>query len=144
MRSGLPTSADIVLADTSAAIALVAPDNPHHQAALAELRDSPRGLSGHAYVEFLSVLTRLPPPRRLSGSAALRLVRATFPESRFLSATETPGVVARLVAGGIVGGALYDGLVGAAAKEHALTLVSCDVRAARAYDALGVDYVLAR
>ena len=45
---------------------------------------------------------------------------------------------------GLAGGAVYDGLVGAAAREHGLLLVSCDRRAEPTYRALGVSYELLR
>jgi hypothetical protein len=48
-----------------------------------------RGMSGHAAVELLSVLTRLPPPQRFSPVAALRLEEKNFPEFGYLSETET-------------------------------------------------------
>lgn len=99
-------------------------------------------MSGHAAVEFLSVLTRLSPPHRLTPAAALRLQETNFPESRFLSATEMKGILRELVQAGLSGGALYDGLVGAAARHHKLPLVTCDRRAELTYRLLGVDYEL--
>lgn len=65
-RCALPTSAEHVLVDTSAALALVQRENPFHLAAKARLLPCRRGMSGHAAVELLSVLTRLPSPHRLS------------------------------------------------------------------------------
>jgi predicted nucleic acid-binding protein len=44
--------------------------------------------------------------------------------------------------GGLAGGALYDGLVGATARQHKLSLVSCDRRAEPTYRLLGVEYEL--
>lgn len=99
-------------------------------------------MSGHAAVELLSVLTRLPPPQRLSPAAALRLQRTNFPDSRFLSATHTGELLQEFAAIGLTGGAVYDGLVGAAAREHTLPLVSCDRRAEPTYRLLGVTYEL--
>jgi hypothetical protein len=40
---------------------------------------------------------------------------------------------------GIVGGALYDGIVAATAREHGLTLKSFDTRASATYRALGIQ-----
>jgi predicted nucleic acid-binding protein len=99
-------------------------------------------MSGHAAVELLSVLTRLPPPHRLSPAAALRLEETNFPESRFLSATHTKHLVREFVEAGLAGGALYDGLVGAAARQHKLLLITCDRRAEPTYRMLGVNYEL--
>jgi len=140
----LPTSAEHVLVDTSAALALVQRENPFHQAARTRLTRCRRGMSGHAALELLSVLTRLPLPHRLNPATALRLEAATFPESRFLSAGETGPLLQELVAIGLSGGAFYDGLVAATAREHRLPLITCDRRAEPTYRALGVTYELLR
>jgi predicted nucleic acid-binding protein len=131
-----------VLVDTSAALALVQRENPFHRAARARLLACRRGMSGHAAVELLSVLTRLPPPQRLSPGTAFRLEVTNFPDSRFLSATDTADLLREFAEAGLAGGALYDGLVGAAAREHQATLITCDRRAESTYRALGVSYEL--
>lgn len=99
-------------------------------------------MSGHAAAELLSVLTRLPPPQRLSPAAALRLEVRNFPYSRFLSATDTADLLQEFVEAGLAGGAFYDGLVGAVAREHKLRLITCDRRAEPTYRVLGVTYEL--
>ena len=43
---------------------------------------------------------------------------------------------------GLAGGAFYDGLVGVAAREHKLPLITCDKRAEQTYRTLGVAYEL--
>jgi predicted nucleic acid-binding protein len=101
-------------------------------------------MSGQAAVELLSVPTRLPPPQRLNPATALRLQVTNFPDSRFLSATRIGDLLHEFAAAGLAGGAVYDGLVGAAAREHGLLLVSCDRRAEPTYRALGVTYQLLR
>lgn len=63
-----------------------------------------------------------------------------FPESRFLSATDTKQLLREFAEAGLAGGAVYDGLVGAAARKHKLTLVTCDRRAEPTYRVLGVNY----
>lgn len=138
----MPTSAEHVLVDTSAALALVQRENPFHRAATARLLTCRRGMSGHAAVELLSVLTRLPSPQRLSPAAAFRLAETNFPESRFLSASDTKGLLREFAQAGLAGGALYDGLVGAAARNHKLPIVTCDRRAEPTYRLLGVEYEL--
>jgi hypothetical protein len=95
-------------------------------------------MSGHAAVELLSVLTRLPPPHRLTPALALRLEETNFPESRFLSATDAKSLLREFTDARLAGGALYDGLVGAAARKHKLMLVTCDRRAEPTYRLLGV------
>jgi len=101
-------------------------------------------MSGHAALELLSVLTRLPAPQRLTPSTALRLQAANFPDSRFLAATRIGDLLEEFAAAGLAGGAVYDGLVGAAAREHQLPLISCDRRAEPTYRTLGVDYEILR
>ena len=140
----MPTSAEHVLVDTSAALALVQRENPFHPAALSRLRSCRRGMSGHAAVEFLSVLTRLPAPQRLSPAAALRLESTNFPDSRYLSDTDHPELLDEFARLGLAGGALYDGLVAAAARRHRMPLITCDRRAEPTYRALGITYELLR
>jgi hypothetical protein len=43
---------------------------------------------------------------------------------------------------GVAGGAAYDAAIAAAARDRGLTLVSCDLRAAAAYERLGVSVEL--
>jgi toxin FitB len=43
---------------------------------------------------------------------------------------------------GIAGGAVYDGLVALAAKEHGATLATRDARARGGYDAVGVKVII--
>ena len=45
----------------------------------------------------------------------------------------------RAVEAGLRGGALYDALIAATAREHGATLLSADRRARDAYDAMGTD-----
>lgn len=133
---------DTLLLDTSAAIAYVDPDHVAHAEIRAVASGRPLGLAGHAVFETLSVLTRLPAPKRISGSDAARLVRRNFPESRFLEVAVAEGLLAEFAERGVIGGAVYDGLVGAAARSSGCVLVSCDRRARETYDALGVTYRL--
>ncbi|MFN0155587.1 MAG: PIN domain-containing protein, partial [Gaiella sp.] len=64
----MPTSGsrDVVLVDTSVAIALVTSDHQQHKVVFDALGGRRLGLSGHAAFETFSVLTRLPPPARRS------------------------------------------------------------------------------
>jgi len=130
------------LLDTSAALAFVQPSHEAHASTYAALVGRPKGLAGHAVFETFSVLTRLPPPDRLTPQAAQRLIEVNFPNTRFLSSLGSAALVARLAAGGVTGGAVYDALVAAAAAEHGLTLVSRDARAAGTYRAMGADLEL--
>ena len=87
-----------------------------------------------------------PACHRRSGSAPLPRCASSheFPASRFLSAGDTADLLREFAAVGLTGGAVYDGLVAAAAREHRLPLITCDRRAEPTYRALGVTYELRR
>jgi predicted nucleic acid-binding protein len=126
------------LVDTSVAVALLVTDHEHHATTFEAMAGRRLGLSGHAAFETFSVLTRLPPPARRPPSAVDRLLTANFPYSRFLGPDAARVLLAELRSHGIAGGAVYDALVGAAAREHNVTLATRDSRALAVYRALGV------
>jgi len=132
----------VALLDTSAAIALVVEDHDAHVATLDAVRGRRLGLAGHAWFETYSVLTRLPAGLRRSPADALRLLAGNFPASRFLGEAEAADLGGELAGLRISGGAVYDALVGAAARQHRLPLVSADARARPVYEALGLDIEL--
>lgn len=139
----MPTSADVdALIDTSVAVAIVVSDHEHHRVTLDALGNRRVGLSGHAAFETFSVLTRLPSPARRPGKDVVRLLEENFPGTRYLSPATTRSLLARLGPLGIGGGSVYDALVGAAAAEHALPLLSRDRRAASVYRMLDVTVEL--
>ena len=138
----MPTSADTLLLDTSAAIALVQRGHEKHAAVRTALRGRPLGLSGHAELETYSVLTRLPAPQRLTPATALRLIRTNFPHTKRLPAIRAAELLEELVELRLAGGSTYDALVGVNARHQDLVLVSTDARAAATYRAIGVDFML--
>jgi predicted nucleic acid-binding protein len=128
-----------VLLDTSAAVALVVADHEAHSDTLEAVQGRRLGLAGHAWFETYSVLTRLPAGLRRSPSDALRILARNFPASAFLGEAEAAALREELASLGIAGGAVYDALVGAAARQHQRTLTSRDARARSVYDALEVE-----
>jgi predicted nucleic acid-binding protein len=132
----------VALLDTSAAIALVVEDHEAHVATLDAVRGRQLGLAGHAWFETYSVLTRLPAGLRRSPADALRLLAGDFPASRFLGEAEAADLGGELAGLRISGGAVYDALVGAVARQHRLPLVSADARSRPVYEALGVEVEL--
>jgi len=143
----MPTDTDaerrqVVLLDTSSAIALVVEDHEAHVATLEAVRGRRLGLAGHAWFETYSVLTRLPTGLRRSPADAIRLLVRNFPASGFLGEAESTNLGGELARLGISGGAVYDALVGAAARQHHRLLVSSDARARPVYEALGVEIEL--
>ncbi|MCI0346080.1 MAG: type II toxin-antitoxin system VapC family toxin [Chloroflexi bacterium] len=140
----MPTDTDaddraVVLLDTSAAIALVVEDHEAHAATLEALRGRRLGLAGHAWFETYSVLTRLPAALRRSPADSRRLLAHDFPASEFLGETEAAELGPELARLHISGGAVYDALVGTAARQHGRRLVTGDLRARSVYEALGVE-----
>jgi len=132
----------VALLDTSTAVALVVEDHEAHVATLDAVRGRRLGLAGHAWFETYSVLTRLPPGLRRSPADALRMLARNFPASGFLGEAEAADLGGDMARLGISGGAVYDALVGAAARQHRLPLVSTDTRARPVYEALGVEIEL--
>lgn len=130
------------LVDTSIAIALIVADHRAHASTVAAVRGKRLGLSGHAWFETYSVLTRLPPGARRSPTDVLRVLAHDFPGTRFLTERAAAGLRDELPRLGIAGGAVYDALVGATARHYGLQLISRDRRAIGIYDALGVQLVL--
>lgn len=136
----LVTSAEPdLLVDTSVAIALVVADHEAHEATVEAVGARRLGLAGHAWFEAYSVLTRLPPPARRGPGEVARLLAHDFGSSRFLDDGAQEALTARLPGLGITGGAVYDALVGAAARHHGLSLATRDARAVNVYRALDVD-----
>ena len=78
----------------------------------------------------------MPPPARRTPAAVARLLASNFPHSKFLGAKASGTLLSELHALGIAGGAVYDALVGAVAKEHGLALATRDERALETYRAL--------
>lgn len=70
---------------------------------------------------------------------AARLLSRDFPATVFLSEAESTALIDELARLRISGGAVYDALVGAAAREHGHVLLSLDGRAGPVYEALGVE-----
>jgi predicted nucleic acid-binding protein len=70
------------------------------------------------------------------------LLDARFTTPLTLSGPAARTVHATLSRLGLAGGAVYDGLVALAAKEHGVALATRDARARGTYDAVGVEVVL--
>lgn len=136
----MPTSGDApdLLVDTSVAVAMSVADHAHHELVFHALSGRRLGLAGHAAFETYSVLTRLPSPTRLTPTAARRILDVNFPHTRFLGPQSAAALLASLAGYGIAGGAVYDALVGAVAKEQNVPLATRDRRAIRTYRALDI------
>lgn len=126
--------------DTSVAVAALDPSHDAHSAARRALVDRRPALAGHAAFETYSVLTRLPVPLRVSPGNAARALRKAFPEDCWLDERESARLRDELASSGLVGGAVYDALVGRAAAVNGRVLLTRDRRAERTYRALEVPY----
>src|SRR3954465_10737257 len=109
---------DVLLLDTSAAIALVVEKHEAHETTLAAVRGRRLGLAGHAWFETYSVLTRLPGGSRRSPADVATLLAPDFPATAFLAGDAAAALGGELARLGIAGGAVYDALVAAAARQH--------------------------
>lgn len=129
-------------ADTSIVLAALLADHEAHEAS-AEALSACTTTIAHVALETYSVLTRLPPPRKVDAVTAAATLLARLPANhRSLDASSYTTAPARMASAGVSGGASYDGLIALTALEHDLELVSRDVRATRTYRALGVRFRL--
>lgn len=138
----MPTGADVVLLDTSAAVPWLVQDHEQHRSVTAALRDRTLGLAGHAAFETLSVLTRLPGSLRVTPAVAAELLRRGFPATRHLSARRAAALLPELGRLRVSGGSVYDALVAATAAEHGLVLATRDRKALPTYEAVGAQVLL--
>lgn len=127
--------------DTSAAVALIMSSHVAHRAVRRRLRGKDLVLTQHSLAETYSVLTRLPGDARVAPADAVRLIDANFGPPALVPGATAASVPKMLAELNIVGGAVYDGLVGLAARANDLPLATRDLRAAATYDALSVDVI---
>lgn len=128
--------------DTSVAVPLLQSAHTAHRKVRNWAENKRLCLSGHAAFETYSVLTRLPHDLAVTPSDVLELFGAWFDPAVFLDTFAQAQVLPKLVAAGVSGGSVYDGLVGLAAAQNGLTLVTRDARAASTYQALGVKFTV--
>ena len=134
--------------DTSVAVAALDPNHEAHAPCRAAVLARRPVLAGRAAFEAYSVLTRLPVPLRLrlrlrlrlSAGQAASVLAAAFPSACWLSECDSAALKSRLGELGIVGGSVYDALVGRAAAADGRVLLTADRRAERTYRALDVPY----
>jgi predicted nucleic acid-binding protein len=131
-----------VAVDTSVAVPLLVRSHQHHSEVVRWWNGQQLTLSAYALADTCSVLTRLPGDARLSAEDAARLLDARFETPLTLSGPQAQAIHNTLSRLGIVGGAVYDGLVALAAKERGLALATRDARARGTYDAVGVDVII--
>jgi predicted nucleic acid-binding protein len=132
----------LIAADSSVVVAAFATWHESHALASGALADDVR-LPAHAALESYSVLTRLPSPHRADPRLVGSFLADRFPEPLLvLDPAAHERLVDELATLGIVGGAVYDGLIAATAREAEATLVTLDRRAAATYDRFRVGFRL--
>lgn len=137
----MPTSADGWAVDTSVAVAALDANHAAHRSCRVAVQEHRPSLSGHAAFETFSVLTRMPGELSVDGPTAAIIIARVFPDTCWLDREGAATLLARLGPVGITGGAVYDALVGEAARVNACRLLTRDQRARRTYDLIGVDYL---
>jgi predicted nucleic acid-binding protein len=128
--------------DTTVLVAALLPGHPHHSRSFQVFASATRkqnACAAHSLAETYSTFTNYPGKERMSAEAASLVVQEI--EHRFtlvwLSADEYCAAIRRMAQLGIVGGAVYDGLVAACAlKAGADHLYTWNVRH---FDLLGAD-----
>jgi predicted nucleic acid-binding protein len=132
----------MIAVDTSVVVAAFASWHEAHRSAAAVLGRRPR-VPAHVLIETFSVLTRLPPPHRVHGKIVAAFLRERFEEPPLtLSSNAYLPLLARAADAGVVGGSLYDLLVGATAAHAKARLLTRDRRAIATYELTSADYEL--
>ncbi|MEJ7800279.1 MAG: PIN domain-containing protein [Ilumatobacter sp.] len=131
-----------VVVDTSVAVPLVVTSHREHGAVSGYVGDRVVRLAAHAQLETYSVLTRLPGDARLAANDAEILLAERFGAPIQMSASATASLIGTLSAAGIVGGAVYDALIGLTASAAGSLLLTRARRAVPTLLALGVDHQL--
>ena len=107
----------MTLVDTSVAVPLVLASHEHHASITAAVGGRPVQLAHHAQLESYAVLTRLPGDARLSAADAAILLVERFGAPVMLKAAAAKNLLAQLSAVGVVGGAVYDAVIGITARD---------------------------
>ncbi|MBA3799737.1 MAG: PIN domain-containing protein [Geodermatophilaceae bacterium] len=132
-------AARLITADTSVVVAGLTGWHEAHQPSLRALRGITR-LPGHVLVETTSVLTRLPGGRAIAPTDVVHSLRSEFAGAPLcLSPAEHHEFLEAVARSRIVGGSLYDALVGFTAGSAGALLRTRDRRAQRTYEVMGVE-----
>ena len=131
----------MIAPDSSVLVAALASHHEGHRRAVDAI-GAVSGLIVHAAFEACSVLSRLPEGLRVEAAIVLDALERDFPRPWLaLGQDGQRSCLRSAVDSGLRGGALYDALIAATAREHGATLLSADRRALVAYEAMGADVV---
>jgi predicted nucleic acid-binding protein len=133
----------VIVLDTSVAVPAALPWHVDHGLARSALPAAKTRPIAQVLVETYSVLTRLPPPERVSADIARTYVREMFePPPLILPAEAYSDLLDLAAQQRITGGAVYDAIVAATALDADATLLTRDRRAVQTYRRVGADYRL--
>lgn len=128
--------------DTSVVIAAFAPWHDAHTAASGAVT-ADAVIPAHVVTETYAALTRMPAPFRMDAATVAEYLRRQW-GGRVI--TPDAGVYESLIeaapAAGVIGGGMYDALVGLTARRFGHELLSLDLRAERTYTTLGIPHRL--
>jgi predicted nucleic acid-binding protein len=128
--------------DTTVLVAALLPGHPHHARSFPVFASATRkqaACAAHSLAEAYSTFTRYPGKERMSAEAASLVVQGIEQQLTLVSldADEYFAAIRRMARLGIIGGAIYDGLVAACAlKSGAEHLYTWNVRH---FDLLGAE-----
>ena len=118
-----------VFFDTSVLVPLFQTTHAHHAVSYAVIQkhlSGPAFCSAHTLAEVYSGLTSMPPPHRVSAERAMPFVTDLRAQ---LTPVEVFKVICDLASSGVVGGAVYDGLIAQCAlKAKADIIYSWNIR----------------
>jgi predicted nucleic acid-binding protein len=128
----------LIAPDSSVLIPALAASYEGHERCFNALAGRSPRLISHVAFETTSVLSRMPEGLRMTPLSVRDALDADFPDSWLvLDADAQHACLRRAVDAGLRGGALYDALIAATAREYGATLLSADRRASAAYKAMG-------
>jgi len=128
----------VIAVDTSVVVAGLSPWHERHETCRTVLDERP-DIVGHALIESFSVLTRLPAPYRVPPALASELLTVNFAAPLMMTSNQLALFVETLPQWRVIGGAVYDALIAATARDADATLLTLDLRASRTYLAIGAD-----
>jgi predicted nucleic acid-binding protein len=137
--------------DTSCIVAAVCAWHEHHDPAAREIsnrleRAEPFVVAAPALIEAYAVLTRLPPPHRLSGADALALLDANFIKQAqviALDGSSYRALLRRAPRDGIAGGRTYDAVIAECAlKARSTALLTFNASDFASFSKLGLEIVV--
>lgn len=132
----------MITCDTSVIVAAFARWHEDHPLAAAAL-GRVNALVDHVVVESYSVLTRLPPARRVPPPLVSTFLDHHFPtDTPRLGYPSADAVLAKALSAGVSGGGVYDLVVALSAARANATLLSLDRRATSTYETARIQFEL--